>query len=96
MTLERAYYRCQQCGEGFCPRDPALGLQDNGLSPAVTRTRGSVADLASFRRAAELLAELATGTVRAKQAERAAEIAVVSPTSPLPHPPCTSTSTERT
>jgi hypothetical protein len=26
FELERAYYYCEQCQSGFCPRDRALGL----------------------------------------------------------------------
>ncbi|MDE0627165.1 MAG: ISKra4 family transposase [Bryobacterales bacterium] len=73
LTLERAYYHCQRCGKGFCPRDAALDLHGTSLSPAVTRMTGSAAALASFRRASELLAELGGVTVRAKRVERVAE-----------------------
>ena len=34
MTLGRAYYHCDSCEAGFCPRDRALGLLDTTLSPA--------------------------------------------------------------
>lgn len=73
LTLQRAYFHCPRCGKGFCPRDAALGLQGTSLSPAVTRMTGSAAALASFRRAAGLLAELAGVTVSAKRVERVAE-----------------------
>ena len=42
MTLARAYYHCDSCESGFCPRDRALGLLDTTLSPAVTRMVGLV------------------------------------------------------
>ncbi|MDE0105042.1 MAG: ISKra4 family transposase [Bryobacterales bacterium] len=73
LTLERAYFHCQRCGKGFCPRDAALGLQCTSLSPAVTRMTGSAAALASFRQASGLLAELAGVAVCAKKMERVAE-----------------------
>ncbi len=73
LTLERAYYHCQACQTGFCPRDAALGLKDSSLSPAVTRMVGLVGATVSFEEGHELLAELAGLRVPAKQVERAAE-----------------------
>ena len=35
LRLERAYYHCELCEAGFCPRDRALGLQGGSLSPGV-------------------------------------------------------------
>ena len=34
LQLERAYYHCEQCQSGFCPRDRALGLESFSLTPA--------------------------------------------------------------
>ena len=73
LALEHAYFHCQECGKGFCPRDEALDLQGTHLSPGVTRMTGSAAALASFRQASGLPAELADVTVGAKQVERVAE-----------------------
>jgi hypothetical protein len=73
MTLERAYYHCAQCRQGFCPRDRALGMADTALSPALTRMVGSTAALVSFKESSQLLAELAGVPVDAKQVERTAE-----------------------
>ena len=73
LRLERAYYHCQACGKGFHPRDRALGLEGGSRSPAVLRMTGSVAALASFAAASELLAELAGVRVEARQVERCAE-----------------------
>ena len=73
LTLERAFYHSQPCGEGICPRDPALGLLGTSLSPAVTRMTGLAAALTSFRSSSELLAQPGAVTVRAKREERAAE-----------------------
>jgi hypothetical protein len=36
LDLERAYYHCSRCGQGFCPRDRQLGLENTSLSPAIT------------------------------------------------------------
>jgi len=33
LTLDRAYYHCDACDAGFCPRDRALGVQNSSLSP---------------------------------------------------------------
>lgn len=52
LTLERAYFHCDHCGCGFCPRDRALGLTDSTLSPAVTRMVGAVGATVSFDEAA--------------------------------------------
>ena len=48
LTLERAYYHCEACQAGFCPRDRALGLEGSSLSPAVTRMVGRAAAMVSF------------------------------------------------
>ena len=34
LHVERAYYDCEACAAGFCPRDAALGMQGGSLSPA--------------------------------------------------------------
>jgi hypothetical protein len=73
MTLERAYYHCEACERGFCPRDSAMGLDDTSLSPAVTRMVGLTAALVSFAESSELLGELAGVAVDTKQVERTAE-----------------------
>jgi hypothetical protein len=73
LYLERAYYYCQKCQQGFCPRDRALSLEDFSLSPAVLRMVGSAATLVSFVESSSLLRELAGVDVNAKQVERAAE-----------------------
>ena len=48
LTLERAYYHCDACEAGFCPRDRALRLESTSLSPAVTRIVGLVGAMVSF------------------------------------------------
>jgi hypothetical protein len=73
LTLTRAYYHCPICGQGFCPRDQALGLAATGLSPAVTRMVGTAAAMVSFAEGSELLGALAGLSVNAKQVERTAE-----------------------
>ena len=50
LTLSRAYYHCEPCGTGFCPRDRAPGMQDESLSPGVPRMvgRGGAVGLAGM------------------------------------------------
>ena len=67
LQLQRAYYHCSACGQGFFPRDRSLGLDRSSLSPGVLRMTGRTASLVSFAEASELLADLA------KHVERAAE-----------------------
>ena len=93
LTLSRAYYHCERCAGGFCPRDRALGMPEASLSPAATRMVGKSASMVSFAESSELLHELAGLAVDAKQVERTAEAlgreiaaderAVVEPTAPL-------------
>ncbi len=73
MMLERAYYHCEPCHAGFCPRDRALGLQDASLSAATTRMVGLAAAMVSFAESSELMRELAGVSVDPKQVERTAE-----------------------
>ena len=73
LTLERAYYHCDTCQAGVCPRDRALGLHETSLSPATTRMVGLAALSVSFAEAGELLKALAGVAVDPKQVERTAE-----------------------
>ena len=43
LTLERAYFHCDGCRTGVCPRDQTLGMQATSLSPATTRMVGLTA-----------------------------------------------------
>ncbi|MGH7263899.1 MAG: ISKra4 family transposase [Candidatus Rokuibacteriota bacterium] len=73
VTLERAYYHCAACAQGFSPRDRALGLAGTALSPALTRMIGAVGALVSFEEGSTLLRDLAGVAVPPKQVERRAE-----------------------
>jgi hypothetical protein len=73
LTLSRAYYHCDRCEAGFCPRDRALGVEDGYLSPHVLRMVGIVGARVSFEEGHELLQELAGIDVPTKQIEREAE-----------------------
>jgi hypothetical protein len=71
--LKRAYYDCDRCHHGFCPRDRALKLESFSLTPGVLRMTASAAALVSFEESGALLHELAGVEVSVKQVERAAE-----------------------
>ena len=73
MTLSRAYYYCERCAAGFCPRDRALGVQHVSLSPHVLRMVGIVGARVSFQEGHQLLSELGGITVATKDVERHAE-----------------------
>ena len=73
LALARAWYQCDRCHTGFCPRDRALGLSGTSLSPAVLRMVGVTAARVSFAESSALLRELAGLAVEPKQVERQAE-----------------------
>lgn len=73
MALGRAYYHCEPCHEGFYPRDRALGLEDESLSPGVLRMVGQVGAMVSFEEGRELLHDLAGVNLTTKHVERASE-----------------------
>ena len=73
LTLERAWYHCDQCHHGFSPRDRALGMQDTCLSPATLRMLGIAAARTSFAGTSALLRELAGLAIAPKTVERHAE-----------------------
>ena len=73
LGLERAYFHCDRCGSGFCPRDRALGLEGGSFSPHALRMIGIVGARVSFDEGSGLLHSLAGIDVPAKQVEREAE-----------------------
>lgn len=73
LRLGRAYYHCDRCQGGFCPRDRALRLELFSLTPGVLRMTGSAAALVSFEESSSLLHELAGVKVSISQVQRAAE-----------------------
>lgn len=73
LTLKRAYYHCATCQQGFCPRDRALGMDDDSVSPGVLRMLGSVTAEVSFETSSGLLWDLGGLRIDAKQVERIAE-----------------------
>ena len=73
LTLQRAYYHCAACQKGFCPRDRALGMDGNPVSPGVLRMLGSATAEVSFEISSGLLWDLAGLRIDPKQVERIAE-----------------------
>jgi len=73
LKLERAYFHCDRCEAGFCPRDRALGLEGGSLSPHALRMIGIVGARVSFEEGHGLLHDLAGVEVPTKQVEREAE-----------------------
>jgi hypothetical protein len=73
LTLARAYFHCDPCAAGFCPRDAALGVAGASLSPGVLRMVGLVGATVSFAEGHEFLRDLAGVQVPTTHVERAAE-----------------------
>ena len=71
LTLERAGYHCEQCHNGFSPRDRALGREHTFLSPAALRRVGIAGT--SFEGSRVLLRELSGLAVAPNTVERHAE-----------------------
>jgi Uncharacterised protein family (UPF0236) len=73
VEFRRAYYYCEQCGEGILPQDAALDLAHTSFSPGVRRLMGRVGGKESFNEGSRDLAELAGIKVPTKAVERVAE-----------------------
>ena len=73
LTLTRAYYCCQSCGHGWCPRDYMQGFGDSSLSPGITRMISMVASSESFLAGEKLMSELAAVNLSGKCIERTAK-----------------------
>ena len=72
LQISRAYFHCEGCGSGFCPRDRTLGLEGS-ISPGVLRMVGFVGASVSFEEGSDLLKELAGIGLSPKTVERASE-----------------------
>ncbi len=73
LTLERAWYHCDSCHNGFSPRDRTLGMEGTFLSPAAMRMIGIAAARTSFEGSSALLRELGGLAVAPKTVEPHAE-----------------------
>jgi hypothetical protein len=73
VEFRRAYYYCEQCGEGILPQDAALDLASTSFSPGVRRLMGRVGGKESFNEGRRDLEDLAGIKVQTKAVERVAE-----------------------
>ncbi len=73
VEFRRAYYHCDECGEGILPQDEALDLVGTSFSPGVRRLMGRVGGKESFNEGRLDLEELAGIKVQTKAVERVAE-----------------------
>lgn len=73
VHVRRAYYHCDQCGEGVIPKDVALDIVDTGFSPGVRRMMGQVGGKEAFDDGRKDLDILAGVLVTTKAVERASE-----------------------
>jgi len=70
LTLERAYYFCRACGQGWLPLDEQLGLTSAQVTPALYEVAVTSGSVAPPEEAAELLALVAGVQLSAKSIER--------------------------
>lgn len=73
VEFRRAYYYCEQCGEGVLPQDEALDVVATSFSPGVRRLMARVGGKESFNEGRLDLQELAGIKVQTKAVERVAE-----------------------
>jgi len=72
VTVQRAYYYDQDCGEGFCPKDVALDIAETSFSPGVRRIMARVGAYRPFGLGHEDIKEMADIEVDPKAIERIA------------------------
>jgi hypothetical protein len=72
VTVQRAYYYDQDCGEGFCPKDAALDIAETSFSPGVRRIMARVGAYRPFGLGHEDIKEMADIEVDPKAIERIA------------------------
>ncbi len=76
LHLQRHYYHCAACGQGFCPWDAVLGLTPAALSPAAEEVTSMTGVQASFAEASsKALAKLAGLRLSESTVERTTEAA---------------------
>lgn len=73
VKVRRAYYYCDQCGEGVIPKDRALDIVDTSFSPGVRRMMGQVGGKEAFEEGQKDLETLAGVVVTTKAVERVSE-----------------------
>jgi hypothetical protein len=72
VTVQRAYYYDQDCGEGFCPKDAALDIVETSFSPGLRRIMARVGAYRPFGLGHEDIKEMADIEVDPKAIERIA------------------------
>lgn len=70
LTVRRAYYFCDTCGQGWLPLDERLGLTGAQVTPALYEVAVLCGSVAPPEEAAELLGRVAGIAVSAKSLER--------------------------
>ena len=73
VALTRAWYHCAACRHGLAPRDAALGVTGETMSPGLAAMNDRAAASVPFAEAAGLLEDLAGVRLAVKRVERAAE-----------------------
>jgi len=71
--IERSYYYCSQCHQGYCPRDRELNIAETDYSPGVRRMLAAIGSETSFDKGRAQLELLAGLAVTRKAVERHAE-----------------------
>ena len=66
ITIKRAYYYCESCGEGFIPKDRDLDIENTSFSPGIRRMIARVGAKESFDEGRQDLEELAGVRVTTK------------------------------
>jgi hypothetical protein len=70
LTVERVYYFCARCGQGWLPLEEALGLPRVAATPALFEVTVTCGSVAPPEEAAELLDRVAGVTLSPKSVER--------------------------
>ena len=70
LTVERTYYFCRTCGQGWLPLDERLGLPRVAATPALFEVAVTCGSVAPPEEAADLLARVAGVTLSPKSLER--------------------------
>ncbi len=70
VTIQRAYYYDATCGQGYCPKDKVLNVEETSWSPGVKRILGKVGTYRPFGLGQEDIKEMAGIEVDSKAIER--------------------------
>jgi hypothetical protein len=73
VTVRRAAYHCDRCGQSVCPLDAALGLPTTHTSPLLSARLSLFCAVAPFAEASALLADATGVRVSAKRAQLVSE-----------------------